>query len=198
MGRPVEIDRTEAFKSATELFWRQGYGATSLQQLLEATGMGKGSFYAAFGSKEALFESVIDDYQARSSASFEKIRAGRQGLDAIQAFISRTLLDVSAANRQKGCLLVNSVLELEGVDARLHERASDCLDGLRRTLIGCFQEAQDASELATAASPEALGNLLTSLLQGWRVASRRGASQAQLRSETALFFNLIGAASTAR
>ncbi len=193
MARPIEIDRDKAFRSASELFWRQGYGATSLQHLLEATGMGKGSFYAAFGSKEALFESILDDYQARSSASFERIRSEQKGLAAIRAFISRTLLDVPAARRRKGCLLVNSILELEGVDRRLHGRASDCLDDLRSTLISCFEEARNANELATTESPEALGDLLTTLLQGWRVESRRGVSRQKLQDQAALFFDLIGA-----
>ena len=75
------IDMTCLELHPSELFWRQGYGATSLQHLLKATGMGKGSFYAAFGSKAALFETVIDDYQARSSASFEKIFQDEAGVD---------------------------------------------------------------------------------------------------------------------
>lgn len=194
MARPVEINRDQAFAAASELFWRQGYLATSLQELLAVTGMGKGSFYAAFGSKEALFEAVLDAYQARSAASFARIRAKHQGLSAIRMFINRTLLDVAATNRRKGCLLVNTMLELEGVDERLYRRAGQSLENLRQTLCCCFEEARAAGELTSTEPTESLAGLLTSLLQGWRVESRKGASGAELRRQTSLFFDLIGAA----
>ena len=194
MARPVEIDRDQAFSAASELFWRQGYVATSLQDLLAATDMGKGSFYAAFDSKEALFEAVLEAYQARSAASFERIRSEQQGLSAIRTFINRTLLDVSATNRRKGCMLVNTLLELEGVDDRLYRRAGQSLEHLKQTLRSCFEEARAAEELTSTESSEVLAGLLTSLLQGWRVESRKGISGSELRRQTTLFFDLVAAA----
>ncbi|WP_456677935.1 TetR/AcrR family transcriptional regulator [Bradyrhizobium sp. RDM12] len=55
MSRPREFDETEVMDKALELFWRQGYEGTSLNDLLDATGLTKSSLYAAFGSKEDLF-----------------------------------------------------------------------------------------------------------------------------------------------
>ena len=62
MARPVQIDRQRALKAARGVFWRRGYNATSMSHLLDAMGMGAGSFYAAFDNKSRLFARVLDDY----------------------------------------------------------------------------------------------------------------------------------------
>ena len=130
MARPVEIDRHQAFRNARELFWRRGYRATSLRDLLEVTGMGKGSFYAAFGSKEALFEATLNWYHERSAVTARGISTKHRGLAALREFLDQTLIDIPAASRRRGCLLVNSVVELEGLEPALHRLANTFLQAL--------------------------------------------------------------------
>ena len=64
MGRPRNFDREQAVEQALHLFWQHGYDATSLAQLKAGLGGGISapSFYAAFGSKEALFEECVQRY----------------------------------------------------------------------------------------------------------------------------------------
>lgn len=66
MGRPRTFDRDMAITQAMHLFWEHGYESTSLSQLKAAMGNGISapSFYAAFGSKEALFQEVVERYQS--------------------------------------------------------------------------------------------------------------------------------------
>lgn len=191
MSRPIEIDRDRAFSAAAATFWCRGYRATSLQDLLSATGMGRSSFYAAFGSKEALFEAVIADYRRSFVALLKRSRATRQGLSALEAFLDATLIRIPDAQRRRGCLLVNSVLELEGVDARLHALAVAYLAELDRAVGECLAEAARGAELRPELDPDALAALLVSLIEGWRVASRTGLSRQQLRLQVDRFFELI-------
>lgn len=191
MARPVEIDREQAFDAASELFWRQGYQSTSLQDLLKVTGMGRSSFYAAFQSKEALFESVVCSYGRDFTSLLEKIRAREKGLTAIRTFLDRTLIGPPDSVRCKGCLLVNSVLELEGVDERLHRLAVEYLGELDHAVIGCLEEAERAGQLRDGVDVTAVGRLLTSLIEGWRVASRAGATRQELLSQIEQFLALI-------
>ena len=140
MPRPVQIDRDKALREARDIFWRQGFTATSMSQLLAAMDIGSGSFYAAFGSKPELFAQVIEKYDAWSAAQWGRIRSSRQGLDAISEFLNTTVVDVSDKNRRKGCLLVNSILEMEGVDTELHQQLVNRFKGLEQGLSICLRE----------------------------------------------------------
>ncbi len=191
VSRPVEIDRARAFAAASELFWCQGYRATSLQDLLAATGMGRGSFYGAFHGKEALFEAVVDDYRRTFAQILDEVLTTGQGLAALRAFLDRTLIQIPDAERRRGCLLVNSVLELEGVDPRLHGLAVTCLKELDRAVTVCLDQAAALGELRSDVEPGALAPVLISLIEGWRVASRTGVSREALRGQVDQFFTMI-------
>ena len=191
MARPIEIDRHQAFEIAVQLFWRQGYKSTSLQQLLDAMAIGKSSFYAAFESKEALFLDVLKHYCNETKVTLDTIRETQQGLAAIQAFLEQTLLDISDEVRGRGCLAVNSALELAGVDRELHDKASHCLFQLELELRSLLSEAQTKGEVDLDQSPEQLASLLIVLLQGLRVASRRGMTRSEASVTVSNLMQLI-------
>lgn len=196
MARPVQIDRDKALKVAREVFWRQGYAATSMNQLLTSMNIGSGSFYAAFGSKPELFAQVIEKYDTWSAAEWERIRTTKAGLDAISEFLNATVVDVSDKNRLKGCLLVNSILEMEGVDTELHQQLVDRFKGLEHILSPCLQEAQDSGTLREDVSiAEGVGYLMTNI-HGLRVASRAGLSRAEARRRVQVLINMISKPNT--
>ncbi len=196
MARPVQIDRDKALREARDIFWRQGFTVTSMSQLLKAMDIGSGSFYAAFGSKPELFAQVIDKYDAWSAAQWERIRTTKTGLDVIREFLNATIVDVSDRNRLKGCLLVNSILEMEGVDTELHQQLVNRFKGLEHRLSICLQEAQDSGTLREDVSiAEGVGYLMTNIY-GLRVASRAGLSRAEARQRVRLLIRMISTSNT--
>ena len=196
MARPVQIDRDKALREARDIFWRQGFTVTSMSQLLKAMDIGSGSFYAAFGSKPELFAQVIDKYDAWSAAQWERIRTTKTGLDVIREFLNATIVDVSDRNRLKGCLLVNSILEMEGVDTELHQQLVNRFKGLEHRLSICLQEAQDSGTLREDVSiAEGVGYLMTNIY-GLRVASRAGLSRAEARQRVQLLIRMISTSNT--
>ena len=191
MARPVQIDRDKALKVAREVFWRQGYAATSMNQLLTSMNIGSGSFYAAFGSKPELFAQVIEKYDTWSAAQWERIRTSHHGLDAISEFLNTTVVDVSDKNRRKGCLLVNSILEMEGVDTEFHQQLVDRFNSLEQRLSVCLQEAKVSGTLREDLSvAEGVGYLMTNIY-GLRVASRTGLGTAEARQRVQLLIRMI-------
>jgi len=191
MARPVEIDRDRAFEVAFQLFWHRGYRSTSLQQLLDAMEIGKSSFYAAFASKEALFVDVLSYYWTQTQAVFSRIRLKRRGLEAIREFLNETLLNVSDTDRRKGCLAVNSALEMAGVNQELHDRAGQILNKLEVELRSLLTEAQAIGEVRPDQSPRELAQLLIVMLQGLRVSSRRGMTRPQARAAVGALMQLL-------
>lgn len=75
-GRPREFDRDTAIEAAMQVFWSHGFEGTSTQALCERTGLGKGSLYNAFGSKQQLYELALQHYQAQALASQKHILSG--------------------------------------------------------------------------------------------------------------------------
>jgi TetR/AcrR family transcriptional repressor of nem operon len=193
MARPLQIDIDKALKSARVVLWRQGYTATSMSQLLDAMNIGSGSFYAAFGSKAELFKHVVDEYTEWSMDQFAKVRAHNQGLDAICLFLEKTLVDISSTGRQQGCLLVNSVLELKDVDQELYEYACDALKQLDSKFRECVDEAQSLGVLCGRVSEEDAVKLLSTQVQGMRVASRMGLSKTEARRRVSVLMDLLTA-----
>ncbi len=191
MARPVQIDRAEAQKAARGVFWRQGYTATSMNQLLEVMGIGSGSFYAAFESKATLFERVLDDYTQWSMKQFALVRKQHRGLDAIRAFLDRTFVDISDAARHKGCLLVNSTLELADVEPRLHSHVRESLACLEEVIGQCVAEAITAKALRHDIDHRAAVALVMTLLHGLRVESRLGLCRSESQARVSAMLSLV-------
>lgn len=98
---------------ATEVFWAKGYEAASMSDLIKATGINKGSMYNAFGSKNALFVRALMRYdQQRRAKMLAELGALNDPMVAIDRLFSR-LVDISIKDSdKKGCLLVNTALDL--------------------------------------------------------------------------------------
>lgn len=167
MARPVEFDLQGARDRALRLFWRQGYHATSLPELLAAMGIGRSSLYAAFGDKRTLFESCLDLFAERTRELLAQARATRPPLDALQHFMARHL-DGPRAHANLGCMLVNTVLETAGVDDALCRRAAAHLAGIERLFEATLRDAGFGPTRAAE-----LASVLMLLNEGVRVASRR-------------------------
>ena len=166
-----------------KLFWVQGYASTSMQQLLDAMQIGKGSFYAAFGSKEALFVECLERFAERTRKIIVQARESGPPLAAIHQFFDATINAVPRYRMARGCMMVNSVLELAGVEPALSAQASAALRGIEAEFTRCFELAQAAGEYPRQRDPRELASVVMLLNQGLRVASRRGSSKKELNQQ---------------
>jgi len=192
MGRPLEFDRTRAVNKALVLFWRKGYQASSLADLLAAMGIGRSSFYAAFTDKRSLYFECLDLFAARTLELLQRARVEMPPVNALQSFFERNFIGVPGtrgAGSHWGCMLVNTVLEMAGVDDELAARASDHLGEMQRIFQHCLQDAGAAPPQA-----EELAALLMLVNEGIRVSSRRRLPDAQHLHPIATTFRLIRSA----
>lgn len=192
MARPLEFDRSKAVKKALVLFWRQGYHATSLADLLATMGISRSSFYAAFGDKRSLFIECMDLFSVRNHDMLQRARAEMPPLDVLQSFFEGKLVNGRSAiaeRRHWGCLQVNTVLEMAGVDDELAARASHNLSRLQHFFRVCLEDAG-----AEPARAEELAAMLMLFNEGIRVSSRRRLPDAQLQKSIATTFRLIQSA----
>ena len=174
MARPAEFDREDALVAAMQLFWRQGYGSTSLSQLLEAMGIGRSSFYAAFGDKRSLYIEALALF-ARRTIAILRDHTDMPPAQRIHRFFTATLFEVPRHRAQRGCMMVNTVLELADVDDDLCAMATAHLQhmetGFKRLLSADGNSALPAADGA---------RYLMMINQGLRVAARQGRSRREL------------------
>jgi TetR/AcrR family transcriptional repressor of nem operon len=186
MARPIEFDRPQAVNRALSLFWRQGYQATTLAELLQTMGIGRSSFYAAFTDKRTFFIECLDLWAARTLDLLQRARTERPPMDALQDFFERSFVGARGAKAHWGCMLVNTVLEMAGVDDELAARASHHMGEMQRVFQVCLLDAG-----ATPARAEELAAMLMLFNEGIRVSSRRRLPEAQHLQSIAVTFRLI-------
>lgn len=186
MSRPVEFDTEKAVDKALLLFWRKGYQATSLAELLEAMGISRSSFYAAYGDKRSLFLVCLDRFADRTQDLLQQARKSMAPLEALQFFFEDHLERPARGKTNLGCMMVNAILEMSNVDEGLSERASRRLADMERL----FQETLcDAG--CSAAEAQELAAMLMLLNEGVRVSSRRRLSVAAQRAPIMTTFAML-------
>jgi len=175
IGRPRIFDEESVLAKLTALFWRQGYGQTSMADIVEASGVHKPSLYRTFGTKEELFATVLRRYLAERIAMFaDLIEQAGPGVEGVHQFLE--LLEADAVSEQglDGCLMVMASNELRG-KLPGYDFATSNRQQMREqisTLIGrTLPEDQADSVIAQART-----DLFATYLLGLHVIMRSGAS----------------------
>jgi TetR/AcrR family transcriptional regulator, transcriptional repressor for nem operon len=170
MARTKEFDPDVALRAALDLFWRQGYEATSLQDLVDHLGIGRASIYATFGSKDELYRQALKRYSGELGLRYLDLLSGPSPLAAVRELVASVALE--AITDPKGCLITNTAVEgppIDGIEV-LVDRG---FNGLQAMLAGALVRAQDAGELAADKDPQALARFLVTFMQGLRVMAHR-------------------------
>ena len=168
LGRPRQFDPERALQAAMEQFWAAGYEATSLQQLLDATGLARSSLYQAFGGKQALFERCLEHYLA------DRLRVMGQALDASPSgrqFIRDTLASTAEdarSGRPRGCLVMNSAAEFGQGRGPLSSKVGACIEAFAGLFSEAVRRGRIDGSITTDEDPALLGRYLVTVMAGLR------------------------------
>jgi TetR/AcrR family transcriptional repressor of nem operon len=182
MARTIEFDRAVVLEAAMETFWTNGYEATSLQDLLNAMGLSKSSFYQAFGSKEELFITCLVHYQKALVAEF---RTGLGQASSPLTFIEDYVLSIADGHNTtaaKGCLLMNTASEFAQRNPEIGRVTAQGIESLEQQLTETVRQAQAAGEVAGGADPADLGAFLTTAISGLKTLAKGGTPEKRLRA----------------
>ncbi len=113
MARPREFDIDEALDAAMGVFWERGYEATSMVNLMDATGLHKGSIYKAFEDKHDLFLQALRRYLNNVYHMFHStLTAAKTPMEGFQALMGSMTHFCDAQETRRGCFAVNSAVEM--------------------------------------------------------------------------------------
>lgn len=181
MARLREFEETEALKSVQEVFWRQGYEGTSYADLMKATGLGKGSLYAAFGDKRALYLKALHAYISSEVEAAVDLLQGPQakrsssGSARIKAFLDLVIAPVEDQQDRRGCFLCNAAIDLAQHDADVEQTVQSALERMRDALDKALADLGNASKRRAAVEH------LMSVYFGMRVMAKAGTPVGQLK-----------------
>lgn len=182
MARTKEFDPDAVLLSALELFWRRGYEATSVADLVEHLGVGRASLYATFGNKHDLYLKALDRYaDICDPRLLDELSQPGPALPAVRAVLRRYAAEAVGEQRERGCLIVNTAAELAARDPASARRVRASWDQLETLLASALTRAQAQGELPAGRDARALARMLLVLMQGLRVVGKADADPARIR-----------------
>lgn len=182
-GRPRQFDDDAVLDALVQLFWQQGYEATSMADIVAATGLNKSSLYNSFGSKDQLFEMALRRYvDFRAGMMSELIGDDSQGLNAVINFFEHLWTEVDEMGEHRGCLAINTGTEMGTRDSGVANIGARYRSIMRDGLSQAFTRAAEMGEI-DAENVETYTSLIVSFIIGTAVMVRSGAPNEELRGQ---------------
>ncbi|MEW2395848.1 TetR/AcrR family transcriptional regulator [Streptomyces sp. NPDC046862] len=183
MARTKEFDPDAALQAALELFWRRGYEATSMADLVEHLGIGRASLYATFGNKHDLYLKALDRYgETQDPALLRELSQPGPALPAVRALVRRFAEEAADETRRlNGCFVTNTAAELAPHDSAAARRVELSWQHVETPLHSALVRAQAQGELPEDRDPRALARMLLVLMQGLRVVGKASPDPARVR-----------------
>ena len=169
-GRPREFDEADVLAKIMSLFWERGYEGTGLSDIMNATGLQKGSLYKAFGSKQDMYVRALTHYERLIvDAAVQALRTGDDPALRIRAFLSAPIEAAWDKNDRRGCFLCNASADHAALDPEtqaLVVRGYGKLEAALRVAVGDTRTDWPDATIASMAQ------LLLSVYSGLRVMAR--------------------------
>ncbi|MGP3948742.1 TetR/AcrR family transcriptional regulator [Streptomyces sp. 7N604] len=183
MARTKEFDPDAALQAALELFWRRGYEATSMTDIVEHLGIGRASIYATFGNKHELYLKDMDRYaETRDPLLLAELSQPGPALPAVRALVHRFAREAASAEaRLNGCFITNTAAELAPHDPAAARRVEISWEHIETLLHSALVRAQAQGELPEDRDPRALARMLFVLLQGVRIVGKASSDPARVQ-----------------
>ncbi|MBC7921636.1 MAG: TetR/AcrR family transcriptional regulator [Ferruginibacter sp.] len=177
MARPLKFSPEPLLDKAADLFWRQGYEATSVQDLVNELDLHPGSLYNTFGDKHALFMAALDRYAATTGCRIpDLLHQPGSGRRAIERVFQMSVDLLSAKEGRRGCLITNTAMECADHDAEATRKVATYQQTMEDALTDALNRARTNGEIRPRTPEEirTLARFLNGCLQGMRVLAHSG------------------------
>lgn len=170
--RTKKFEPDDVADAAMHVFWQRGFAATSVQDLVEGTGLSRSSLYGTFENKQGLYQQALRRYQAVTTANVELLSNSGSPKDLIRQLLMRIVEDELGDPQRRGCLVANATLELAGHDEAIAELVAHNFQRLQKALEKLIQRGQQSGEVDAQKNARALARFFVNTMQGLRVLSK--------------------------
>jgi TetR/AcrR family transcriptional regulator, transcriptional repressor for nem operon len=192
MARPREFDADSVLERAMQIFWSQGYEATSLDDLCAKTGLSRSSLYAAFGDKRGLLLKSLERYVDHGSDFIARALTRKTPLRAALANLFDEFIDgIVAGPGRRGCFIGNCAAEFAGHDRDAMVHVRDALERNTGYFRAALAAAQNRKEISATADIDALARFLSAGIQGLQLVGKTNPDRAVLKDVAAVMLRCL-------
>ena len=190
LARSKEFNEEEALDKAMEIFWRQGYEKTSIQDLVDQMGIHRRSLYDTFGDKHSLFVQTLERYESLIAAQIRKqITEEMTTVESIRKIFE--LAVYSDNTNPKGCLMVNTAVELSLLDNEVSQRIKSAFKQTETLIADLLIRGQARGEVARSFDISELARYIHNALIGVRVLVKMTANPKEFDSTIDLTLSIL-------
>lgn len=176
MARPRQFDETKVIESLMNVFWEKGYEATSMQDLVAASGLLKGSLYGAFGDKHAMYLTALKHYdRTRIQAGIDMLNGDGSARQKIARLFDNVIESTKRGIFAGGCLLCNASLEMAATDKQIKSEVKTTIRRLKVAIMDALMAQIENEDRAAS-----LAAFIVSAYFGSRVLAKGGAPAAMI------------------
>jgi TetR/AcrR family transcriptional regulator, transcriptional repressor for nem operon len=191
MPRPREFDEPTVLEAAMRCFWHRGYEQTSMRDLADEMGITSASVYNAFGDKRSLYRLALEHYLEHSVRDRVARLTPLPPFSAIRAFFDEIVERSVTDKQRRGCMLVNSALEVAPYDPELQKLVADEMIFIEGFFYRCISEGQRDGTITSKRPADELAKVLLSVLLGIRVLARTRPQSSVLESAASGALSLL-------
>lgn len=190
MARSKEFNEDEALDKAMEVFWKQGYEKTSIQDLVGQMGIHRRSLYDTFGDKHSLFVQTLERYESLIAAQIRKqITEEMTTVESIRKIFELAIYSDNAS--PKGCLMVNTAVELSLLDNEVSQRIQSAFKQTENLIADLLIRGQARGEVARSFDIGELARYIHNALIGVRVLVKMTADPKEFESTIDMTLSIL-------
>ena len=175
MVRTRTFDPSTALTSVMELFASRGYAETSMEDIVQATGVSRYGLYNEFGNKKELYEQALERFADRMGrGAFMRLLEPDASLEHIRAIFEDRVVDICNLEENKGCLFIHTAMEVAPKDEDLRVVLLKFMKRMSKAFSIGLESAKERGEIRDDVDVQAAGELLTSTMFGLAVLGRTG------------------------
>ena len=183
MPRKKQFEVDEALTKAMREFWGRGYHPTSMQDLVDCMGIGRGSIYDTFGSKRGLFMRSLDHYIKVYISAFQDMLANSTSpsesiVNVFECAIAALVVDGS----RDGCFIINTAAELAAHDDEVAEVVTELFRQTEQTFRALIEQGQESGVIPPTVDAVLTARSLLSLYIGLRILTRSNPDMSVLQA----------------
>jgi len=165
MARPKEYDRQDVLDKAVSLFWQKGYKASSMTDIVRATGLNTASMYKEFGDKDGLFEEALEYYRQHTVSARFQILIDQPNIKGVEAYLE-SIVKGAASEEYKGCLVMNHLAQKNTISPQAAKKVGDFCAKLESLLETALCNAQKDGDISASKDPALLASFIICCAHG--------------------------------
>ena len=189
MAGTRQFDEDAALEAALETFWQNGFAATSMIDVAQATGVQRGSLYNAYGDKERLFLLAFERYSGRFLDSVKQALSNPDPTVALTTLFKGVITNMSEGAPSRGCLTTKTAIELplagKAIDARVKRLLEDFTALIRNAL------STPTARQKLSCDPEVAADLVVTFTRGLAVMERAYRNPRHLEKMSRQFVRIL-------